>query len=125
MSRHEQVYTVGLPTGQGPAVIAKDINLPDFGDFEITAWIGNFGGSNVYLIAGKVSMGDAQNMLTDATDRLDVLCCLTGTGPVRVPLPDNFRSVTIFYEGANASGQTQAVTFVISECTIPVMVVNR
>lgn len=108
----DRTLTVGLPNNTGPASIPIPLNLPDVGKGEVIAWIGNFGGSNVYLFEGYRSLADCQNQLADDTvGTVDCIMALSYAGPTRAPLPDDCRSyVTVFFEAANDSGQTQTVT---------------
>lgn len=108
----DKTYTVGLPTGSGPAVMPIPLSLPDQGDGQVEAWIGNFGSSNAYVMPGNVPLAQAQSQLSDDTvGMIDCLMALTSAGPVRRGFDiTDIRSLTVFFETQNTSGQTEAVT---------------
>lgn len=111
----ERVKTHVLLNGAGPDAQSFDLKLPDGLDaagagftYEIEAWIGNFGSSNVYICRGGLTLVQCQDLLVRGLT--DVLMCVTGWGPSRVRLPDDCPTITVFFEAVNASGQAQAVT---------------
>jgi hypothetical protein len=106
----DQSYTVGLPSGAGPAAIVIPQNPPDIGDCEVTAWIGNFGSSNAYLFGGGVPLTECQSRLAnDVVGTIDCIMALSASGPTTMST-DKKHSMTVFFESQNTSGQTQTVT---------------
>jgi hypothetical protein len=117
--RREKLYTIGLPNGQGPSITKIQMNLVDSPTkLEIEAWIGNFGSSNVYILEGGMSLAVAQNRVLEdlAPDgQIDCLFALSGSAPVKAEVSQDTRHITVFFETANASGQTETVTVKVIE----------
>lgn len=106
----DRTFTVALPSGQGPSVIPLELNLPDIDNAEIIAWIGNFGSSNVYLLESRVALPAAQARISDSLDTVDCIAALSGSAVITAPLDESTRAITVFFENANTSGQTESVS---------------
>lgn len=107
------IKTRALLNGSGPAVDTFKLKVPNIYNFPIKkrprlqAWLSNFGGSNVYILEGALTLDEAQSYIENG--KLDCLLSVTGNGPVEVDFPD-VSVVTVFWEALNASGQTETVT---------------
>lgn len=111
----DRTYTVGLPDSGGPAAIALNLDLPDAPvPFTIEAWVSNFGSSNIYILDGDVPLLDAANRLPGApgnsSNNIDCIMAISPSAPTRAGLPIGTNRITIYFEAANTSGQTQSVT---------------
>ena len=105
-----RVNTLGLVNNAGPAVEVVELISTDMSEIELEAWIGNFGSSNVYIYEGEWSLGECEADVKNANGPIGCVATLTEAGPIRVPLADGCRVLTVFFEAANTTGQTQAVT---------------
>lgn len=105
----ERVKTHGIANGGGPDAQAFPLRLPGGkGYYSVTAWISNFGGSNVHLIRDNLSLAQCQELLERGY--VDIIMTVTASGPTSVLLPDDVGTLTVFFEGVNNSGQYQLVT---------------
>lgn len=107
--------TVAIKNLEGP--VAIEVQMPGNGSSKrrLEAWIGNFGGSNVYVFEGQVSLGDCEKEVSQG-GLVDCLVSLTGSGPVNVPFDDDATHLTFFFEAKNEAGQTQSVSMKVLEC---------
>ena len=77
---------------------------------ELESWIGNFGGSNVYIFDGDLRLDECQaRILGQRTALVDCLLAVTGSGVCKTCLPDDVSRLTVFFEAVNNSGQNQTV----------------
>jgi hypothetical protein len=114
--QRERTLTVGLPNGQGPAVIPVQLRDMEAGKQRVEAWIGNFGGSNVWIFSGDVSLKEAENIVArGAGELIDCVMALSGSVATSTDLDENTHRLTVFFEGKNEAGQTQSVSLKIEE----------
>lgn len=115
MQEQVRTETVGLPSGQGPAVVPVQLASTDLTDMELLAWIGNFGSSNAYIYPGIWSLSECEY---DAKSGglLGPICALTSAGPTpRIPIEEGIRNLTVYFEALNNTGQTETVTIMTYE----------
>lgn len=108
----DQTHTVGLAGAAGPAVLPIPLNLPDRGKVEVTAWTGGVAPPvNAYLLAGWVSLGQAQAQLAnDTVGQIDCLMAISQSPCCVGADVLDLRSLTVFFDAANGSGKVMPVT---------------
>jgi hypothetical protein len=114
MQPQVRVEVVGLIQGQGPAVIPFQLISTDLTVMDLEAWMSNFGGSNVYIYEGILSLKQCEQDVKGGGE-LGCVLVLPESGPVSAPLDDSCRELTVYFEGTNNSGQTQAVCIKTTE----------
>lgn len=112
----DRTVTVGLPVGGGPAVIGVALRDMEATKQRLKAWMGNFGGSNVWIFAGDVSLAQAEKIVQSSQGEIiDCVAAVSGNAITDVSLDSNVRRLTVYFEGNNAAGQTQSVSLKIEE----------
>lgn len=112
-----RTFTLGLPNNGGPAV--EHLAVPHARVScarAVEGWISNFGGCNVYLFEGELSLAQCQERVEgeqgspfESLSQIDCLMILSGSGPVSTPMSTDTTKLTVFFEGKNESGQIQGV----------------
>lgn len=104
-----RVDNIALPSGSGNDAYPMDLRLNEAGEYILEAWISNFGGANVHILEGQLSLTECEQIVKSAGKK-DMLMTVTGTGPVFVPYGGDSQKITVYFEGVNESGLTQVVT---------------
>lgn len=111
---YDKTYSRGIPTGTGPDVLVVPLNLPSkHGTLKLEAWGSIQGASNVHLLDGEYDLGRAQEALDRGPE--NILLTLAGHGTACRLLPEDCQQITVFFEGANGSGQYQVCQFRIHD----------
>lgn len=128
MKPGQRLSTYALQNNAGPEVLSHELsNATGQRRIRLEAWISNFGGSNVYLFEGDLTLSECENRvhrvrtivegageetketIKNTNGKIDCLMPLTGSGPLAIDVTLDNPRVTIFFEGKNESGQVQTV----------------
>lgn len=106
----DRVYNVCQgPSAAAALAVPVPLNRPDTGDAVITAWTNNEPAANsVYIVRDVQGAGDIQPKLVSGI--ADILMVVVDS-PSTVAIDDDVRTVTVYFEGANAATISQMVTF--------------